>query len=141
MKSEFLLESQEAIDSAASWLLDQMGEVRILCLRGDLGAGKTTLVSELCRQLGVTDQASSPTYAIVNEYATKAGDSVFHLDLYRIEKEEELFDIGFQEILDSDNFVFIEWPDIGASHIPANSLFLQIDLLDDKRRKLTIFRE
>lgn len=141
MATEHLLHSPEGLNEAADWLLEQMGNERLLCLNGDLGAGKTTLIKAVCERIGVRDMVSSPTYAIINEYLTEGGQAVYHLDLYRIEKEEELLDIGTQEIIDSGDWCFIEWPEIASALIPHKCLHLHIVLEEDKRRKLTIFRE
>jgi tRNA threonylcarbamoyladenosine biosynthesis protein TsaE len=88
----------------------------ILLLKGNLGAGKTTFTQFLLKEMGCTDEVSSPTYAIVNEYDTKKG-KVFHFDLYRLNSAEEVFDIGMEEYLDSGNFCIIEWPEIYEEEI------------------------
>lgn len=75
-----------------------------------MGAGKTTFIKSLCRYLGVIDTMSSPTYSIVNEYHTDSKLKIFHFDMYRLKSAEELFELGFEEYLASDNYVFIEWP-------------------------------
>jgi tRNA threonylcarbamoyladenosine biosynthesis protein TsaE len=87
-----------------------------LLLKGNLGAGKTTFTQFLLKEMGCTDEVSSPTYAIVNEYDTKKG-KVFHFDLYRLNSAEEVFDIGMEEYLDSGNFCIIEWPEIYEEEI------------------------
>ena len=74
-----------------------------------MGAGKTTFIKEICRGLGVSDTTSSPTFAIVNEYITDEGESIYHFDFYRIEKLEDAYEIGVEDYLYSGNYCFIEW--------------------------------
>jgi tRNA threonylcarbamoyladenosine biosynthesis protein TsaE len=99
------------LPDAARQILSFAGTKRILCFYGDLGAGKTTLIKELCKQLGVTDAGSSPTFSLVNEYASENGEKLFHFDLYRLKNEQEIYDIGYEEYLFSGNYCFIEWPE------------------------------
>ena len=82
----------------------------IILLYGDLGAGKTTLIKTLVKRLGSADNVSSPTFSLINEYKTDAGASIFHLDLYRLKDENEAYDIGIEELLETDSLKLIEWP-------------------------------
>ena len=91
-----------------------------------MGAGKTTLIRELCRTLGVTGEVQSPTFSIINEYKTLSDDSVFHFDLYRINKIEELFDIGYEEYIYSGSYCFIEWPELAGDLLPEGTVRLEI---------------
>lgn len=93
---------------------------KILLFYGEMGVGKTTLIKELVKQLGSEDVVSSPTFSLVNEYAT-ASDALFHFDLYRIENEMEVMDIGFEEYLDYDTWIFIEWPEKIPNLLPENA--------------------
>jgi len=77
---------------------------------GEMGAGKTTLIKEICSFLGITENTSSPTFAIVNEY--NGSNKIYHFDLYRIKSIEELLAIGIEEYLDSENYIFVEWPEL-----------------------------
>lgn len=90
----------------------------IILLNGDLGAGKTTLVTEIARQLGVEDPVTSPTFALVNEYRLGNGNPMYHFDFYRINDVQEAVDIGFEEYLEADAMVLIEWPDKITPLIP-----------------------
>ena len=85
---------------------------KILAFYAPMGAGKTTFIKSICQELGVKELISSPTFSLVNEYETEKGASVFHFDLYRVNDAEELYDLGFEEYLDKDCYVFIEWPAI-----------------------------
>ena len=97
------------INSIAKEILQSVNS-KVLLFYGDLGVGKTTLIGEIVKELGSLSDVSSPTFSIVNEYKVKEG-LVFHFDFFRIENEEEVYDIGFEDYLDSDNWVFIEWPE------------------------------
>lgn len=96
---------------AAELLPEASRKGKILLFKGDLGAGKTTLIREICRLLGVGNEVQSPSYAIVNEYSDRHGDPVYHMDLYRLKNETEAFDIGVEQYLSSGYFCMVEWPD------------------------------
>jgi len=109
----------------------------VVTLAGELGAGKTTLAQAICRGFGVTDEVTSPTYALVHEYRSRAG-RVFHLDLYRLKHPDELTNIGWDDLLAADDaLVLVEWPERAGSHLPPH---VPIDLEyapgDDRRRVL-----
>ncbi|MDN6310878.1 MAG: tRNA (adenosine(37)-N6)-threonylcarbamoyltransferase complex ATPase subunit type 1 TsaE [Flavobacteriaceae bacterium] len=97
------------LDRVADQILKQVTHQKII-FKGDLGAGKTTLIKALVQKLGSDDLVSSPTFSIVNEYKLKAS-KIYHFDFYRIENEEEAYDIGFEDYIDADAWVFIEWPE------------------------------
>jgi tRNA threonylcarbamoyladenosine biosynthesis protein TsaE len=120
------------VPAAAQAVIGALGNSRIVACHGDLGAGKTTLIKAICRQLGVTHEMSSPTFAIVNEYAGTS--PIYHFDLYRLEKEEELDGIGFEEYLDSGNWCFIEWPELAVDRFPSTVSHLYIHRADTGRR-------
>ena len=100
------------LDKASKWILKVAGNQKILLFEGDLGAGKTTTIKAICKALSVVDQPSSPTFSLVNEYKTVDGQSVYHMDLYRLNSLEEALDIGIEDYLYSDCYVLIEWPDV-----------------------------
>ncbi len=84
---------------------------RTIVFQGDLGAGKTTLIKAIVKELGYEDYVSSPTFSLLNEYQTKGGESIYHMDLYRLKSENEAYDLGLEEILENESWKFIEWPD------------------------------
>lgn len=100
-------------------------KARIFTLTGDLGAGKTSLVSEFCRQLGIEEATSSPTFSIVNEYRGN-GLVVFHADAYRLKDIEEALDIGFEEYLEIGDYCFIEWPAIIEPMLPSGVVHMTL---------------
>jgi tRNA threonylcarbamoyladenosine biosynthesis protein TsaE len=99
----------DVLPSVAKELLQTFKDQRLFLFDAQMGAGKTTVIKELCKQLGSTDNFSSPTYSIVNEYEIPGGH-IFHFDLYRLRNKEELFDIGFEDYLKKNTYCFIEWP-------------------------------
>ncbi len=111
----------------ASQLLQIGKDYRIWAFYGEMASGKTTLIAELSRQLNVLTKPSSPTFAIIHEYPTQQKYSVFHIDLYRIKKLSELFDIALEDYLDSNHYVFIEWPEV-ADTILSSYQVLKIKL-------------
>jgi tRNA threonylcarbamoyladenosine biosynthesis protein TsaE len=108
-------------------ILQGYPEARLLAFHGDLGAGKTTLIKAMGQELGVADAMSSPTFALVNEYRSGAGDPVYHFDLYRLKDAAELDAIGFSEYVDSGNYCFIEWPQLAEELLPPGTLHVTLE--------------
>lgn len=127
---EFTVQSFEDLERVASYILEN-AKYKIFTLSGNLGAGKTSLVKYLGKNLGSDDEISSPTYSIVNEYHYPSG-KIYHFDLYRINDFEELINIGFHEYIDSGNYCFIEWPEISVSELPEHHEIL-LNLKDQTR--------
>lgn len=119
--------SLDVLHEVARDILDFLGDRRVILFYGEMGSGKTTLIKEICRQLGVTDAMSSPTYGLVNEYHTASGKRIYHFDLYRIKNLNECLDIGMEEYLYSGDYCFIEWPDIASSLYPQNTVKVLIE--------------
>ena len=122
------------IDAIAKSLV-AVFEHKIILLKGDLGAGKTTLVKAIVKQLGSNEEVSSPTFGIVNEISV-ANASAFHLDLYRIENSEELQEFGFEEYLHSGGYCFIEWPEMTIPLITQPHPTVTLKHVHDKTRTL-----
>ncbi len=114
-------------------VLERLKSANTLLLIGNLGSGKTTFTKQLLLQMGVKETITSPTFNIVSEYILPNGKSVFHFDLYRIKTIDELYQIGFEEMVFSDNISIIEWPEIAESLLPENAISLQIELFEDMR--------
>jgi len=116
------------LPGAAKSLLEMDTGNRIFLFEGQMGSGKTTLIKQMCRLLGSTDNFSSPTFSIVNEYSCPKG-KIFHLDLYRLKSKEELLDIGIEDYLVAENFCFIEWPALTKDMI--DSAYIEVSLSVD----------
>jgi len=121
------------LELAATSLLELINDNNIICFHGEMGVGKTTFIKEICKKLGVEDTVISPTFSIINEYLTENNESVYHFDFYRIEKEEEAFDIGYEEYFYQGNLCLIEWPEKISLIIPENIIKVQITRSDEQR--------
>lgn len=115
------------ISDTAQKILKEFSDNRIFGFYGEMGAGKTTLIKELCKILEIENVTSSPTFAIINEYWRKNGDPVYHFDFYRINTDEEVYGIGFRDYLDSDQFCFLEWTE-KIEHL-MNQSFVKVEIL------------
>lgn len=104
---------------AAKQLIEFAKDQHVFLFDAPMGAGKTTFIKSLCQYLGVIDTMSSPTYSIVNEYHTDSKLKIFHFDLYRLKSAEELFELGFEEYIESDNYLFIEWPGFAEAFLDS----------------------
>jgi tRNA threonylcarbamoyladenosine biosynthesis protein TsaE len=104
---------------------------------GEMGAGKTTFIKAICRELGAGDYLSSPTFAILNEYRLGNGQPAYHFDFYRINKESEAFDLGYEQFFFSGHFCFIEWPEKIAALLPEDCIKVKIEVFNNQRN-LTI---
>lgn len=111
---------------------------KILLFNGNMGAGKTTLIKELCKVLGVKDVANSPTFSLVNEYETVNQETVYHFDFYRIEKEEEAYDMGVEDYFYSNNWCLIEWPENVKNLLPLNASEIHIEILENGQRNIQL---
>jgi tRNA threonylcarbamoyladenosine biosynthesis protein TsaE len=111
---------------------------KVILFNGEMGVGKTTFIKALAKQLGVLDETSSPTFSIVNEYATATQEKVYHFDVYRLNSEEEALDMGIEEYLYSENWCFIEWAEKIPNLIPTNHSQINIMLNTDGKRKLIL---
>ncbi|QIH37689.1 tRNA (adenosine(37)-N6)-threonylcarbamoyltransferase complex ATPase subunit type 1 TsaE [Flavobacterium sp. Sr18] len=128
--------------------IDQLEEVaqkiisenpkKVILFHGEMGVGKTTLIKQLCKTLGVTGATSSPTFSLVNEYEADDNQLVYHFDFYRLNKEEEALDMGVDDYLYSGNWCFIEWAEKIPNLIPEVHSVITISLLADGKRSLTL---
>ena len=131
---EYIYELNQ-IDEVAQHIIAQLKYPTIF-FYGDLGAGKTTLIKALVKALGSDDSVSSPTFSLINEYKTRDGDTIYHLDLYRLKEENEAYDIGIEEILDNGSLKFIEWPQKINNLIDNNVHSAKISSINESKRKL-----
>jgi len=117
---------------AAKKLLSAYPDSRVFAFYGQLGAGKTTFIKVICHLLDAKDIVQSPSFAIINEYITPPGESLYHFDLYRIKKLEEVYDIGYEEYLYSGSYCFIEWPELIEELLPEGVVRVRISGEDER---------
>ncbi|WP_238395878.1 tRNA (adenosine(37)-N6)-threonylcarbamoyltransferase complex ATPase subunit type 1 TsaE [Pontibacter pudoricolor] len=125
-KALFKMTSLDDLPAAATMLLEAASEEPVILFEGPMGAGKTTLIKEFCRQMGVQENVSSPTFALVNEYETETGKLIYHFDFYRISDEREALNIGALEYFDSGNICLIEWPSLIPNLLPEHYLLVTL---------------
>ena len=139
MKQQVFFFSSSQIETTAIDLLDALGEQKIVFFKGIVGAGKTTLIKAICRQLGVEEGLSSPTFSLVNEYADENKNIVaYHMDLYRLKSIEEAAAIGLSEYLESGKYCFIEWPELLENEVEAAVVTLEITDFGNRRLSLSV---
>ena len=138
--NEKIVYNLNEIDKISKIILDNIKHINIVLLKGDLGSGKTTLIKSILKKLGVNDEIKSPTFSIVNEYDHPSGP-IYHFDLYRIEKIDELDVIGFEEYIDNCNICFIEWPEVGMEKIFGNYMQINLGHIDDNKREILITKK
>jgi len=135
---EIIIKDKKHLHAAARELLKHSGENKIFAFYGSMGAGKTTIIKAICEHLGAIDIISSPTFTLVNEYRTSEGKALFHIDFYRIKKQEEVFDFGIEEYLTGDSYCFMEWPELIEGILPPETVKVRIYVDEYEQRILTI---
>lgn len=132
------MNSLQDVPLVAGCLLPLMEQYPVVAFYGELGAGKTTLIAEICKQLGVSGAVTSPSFAIVNEYLTQNGRIIYHFDFYRIKDITEAYDIGYEEYFFSGNICLIEWPERIDQLLPEELLQVFIQVNPDGTRSVTV---
>ena len=127
----------EDLPTIASEIIASVKSKQLL-FYGEMGAGKTTLIKEICNQLDVLDTISSPTFSLVNEYETSKTKKVFHFDFYRIEDEEEALDMGIEEYFDNKYWCLIEWPENIKNLLPLDAVQIYLSILDNGQRNIQL---
>lgn len=135
---ELKIESLDKINEAARSFIKLMGDNTVFAFHGNMGAGKTTFIKAICEELGVDDIINSPTFAIVNEYRSNSGELIYHFDFYRINKEEEAFDFGYEDYFYSGSLCFIEWPEKIQSLLPNDTINVYISVNEDNSRSIKL---
>jgi tRNA threonylcarbamoyladenosine biosynthesis protein TsaE len=125
MKRTF--DSTAEVPVVAKELLETFSGERFFAFFGKMGVGKTTLIKEVCRHLGVEDNVCSPTFAIINSYSTAAGEPVYHFDFYRLKNLDEAYDIGYEEYFYSGDWVFTEWTEKIEELLPEHYVRVEIE--------------
>ena len=128
--------SIENIDDVAKKILSLNLKSKIYILYGNMGSGKTTLIRSIVENLGIKGTANSPTFSIINEYCN--GNKIYHFDFYRIKNKNEVLDLGIEEFVNGSNICFIEWPDLIIEMLPKNYNTLNLEVISNNERKLTI---
>ena len=121
----------------AQSIIKHSSNKKIVLLNGEMGVGKTTLVKEIAKLLGVEENVSSPTFSIVNEY--HGNEVIFHFDFYRLEEEEEAYDFGIEEYFDSGNLCLLEWPEKISNLLPSSNLCLDVQITLKNNRRIYNF--
>ena len=134
---EFITNSPEETERVGAALGAVLAPGSILAYEGDLGAGKTAFTRGLARGLGATEQVTSPTYTIVNEYLS-GRMPLFHFDMYRIEDDDELYSMGYYDYVDSGAYCIVEWSENIESSIPSDAIFVTISRCEDDENKRNI---
>lgn len=126
------------LPDAAEEILAMLDRRNVVAFFGPMGAGKTTLIREICAQLGSTDTVTSPTFALINRYDAADGSPIFHFDFYRIERPEEAFDMGYEEYFYSDGLCLVEWPERVAELLPDEVMKVTITPTSPTKRTIVI---
>jgi tRNA threonylcarbamoyladenosine biosynthesis protein TsaE len=134
---EIIFELDE-IETIAHKFLQIVKPNKVFAFSGDLGAGKTTFINALCKQLGVTESVTSPTYSIIQEYAGADNEIIYHIDLYRLKSDREAMDAGIEDCINSDEICMIEWPERAPSIFPDETVYASVETLSDRTRKLVV---
>ena len=133
----FEINSVDELSQVSDLLISWREKSNIIAFYGPMGAGKTTLIKNLCHKLGVTDEVNSPTFALVNEYPTPIEGSISHFDFYRIKKLEEVYDIGYEDYFYSGRLCLLEWPELIDPLMPDHFIKVEIALGDsDNSREI-----
>ncbi len=132
------IKSLEEYPAAAREFIRFMDKGRLFAFYGKMGSGKTTLIKSICEELGVTDTINSPTFAIVNEYEDRDGNTIFHFDFYRIKSIAEVYNMGYEEYLYSNAYCFMEWPELVEELLPEECIRVEIEENEDSTRTVKI---
>ena len=135
---EISINSLDEIGKAAQEFVAAMGDRKVFAFYGKMGAGKTTFIKAICEELGVEDVINSPTFAIVNEYIDGNVEPIYHFDFYRIKKEQEVLDIGYEDYVYSGNVCLMEWPELIENLLPDDAVKVTIEEETDGSRKVSI---
>ena len=128
----------QTIHEAAKEVWQQFSQYKVWAFDAPMGSGKTTFIHALCDVLEVKDAVGSPTFSIINQYQTKAGQTIYHLDLYRIKDENEAIQAGVEDVLYSGELCLVEWPDKTPNLFPPDTIYLRLEVTGSDSRRLTI---
>lgn len=138
---ELECEKIEELPQIAFQIVEVCKNYNVWIFEGQMGAGKTTLIKQICKILGVIDEVQSPTFSIVNEYHTNTHQRVYHFDFYRLRSEQEAYDIGYEEYFyDEKAYCFLEWASKVSNLLPPTSIYIEIEVLGEEKRKYKILK-
>ncbi len=136
---EIRIPDLNSIEAAAGQFVENMGDRKIFAFYGKMGAGKTTFIRAVCRKLGVEEEVTSPSFAIVNEYKSEtSGGSIFHFDFYRIKRIEEVYDLGYEDYFYGGGINFLEWPELVEPLLPDETVRVEISGNADGSRTVKV---
>ena len=135
---EIVIDSLDELKDVAEAVIESLEGRNVVALFGAMGAGKTTLISAIMEYLGSTDNVTSPTFALVNQYNTATNEPVYHFDFYRINRIEEAFDMGYEEYFYSGDLCLVEWPELIEDLLPEDAMVVRIEVLSPTERKFSI---
>ncbi|PWH86938.1 tRNA (adenosine(37)-N6)-threonylcarbamoyltransferase complex ATPase subunit type 1 TsaE [Brumimicrobium oceani] len=135
---KFYARTEEDLINISTEFLELTKEHKCFAFKGSMGVGKTTFISYLAKAMGIVDQVSSPTYGYVNEYNSPFYGSVYHFDLYRIEDENEAYDIGIEEYIYGDSIVLIEWAENILNLLPEDCVWVNMTKNDREGRVIEV---
>ncbi len=137
---EYIINGIDELEDIANYIVNLESKYNLFYFKGDLGAGKTTLIQKISFILGSEDNIVSPSFALVNIYNSSHGE-LYHIDLYRLDSVEEAIDLGIEDYLYSHNYCFVEWPDLIENISPEEYFEINIEILDDFKRKIIILKK
>jgi len=135
---EIIVDSLDGLKEVAKEVVSKLNGRNVVAFCGTMGAGKTTLISAIMEYLGSPDTVTSPTFALVNQYNTASDEAVYHFDFYRINRIEEVFDMGYEEYFYSGDLCLIEWPELIEDLLPEDAMVVRIEVLSPTERRFTI---
>jgi len=136
LKKTFLIKDISELSTVSSEIIKLMKEKNIFLFYGDMGSGKTTLIGQICKTMGI-NHYSSPTYGIINQYLSPTFGDIYHIDCYRFIKESEAINSGLMELIDENEFCFIEWPEKIQNLLPNNCVIISLDV-ENNTREITL---
>lgn len=140
LEKQIDIDDVDQLPKVASWVRNWIAEkgATIVAFFGEMGSGKTTLISEICTQEGVVQTPSSPTFALVNGYTTDDNRNIYHFDFYRIKRIEEAYDFGYEEYFYGGDLCLIEWPELIETLLPEDTLKIKIEAISEDKRIFSI---
>lgn len=134
---KFVIRQESELDNVSKALLKDLKKKAVVAFYGELGAGKTSLIKSICRQMGSDDIVTSPSFSLINEYIDRNHHTIYHFDFYRIESIEEIYDFGYEEYFYSGDYCFIEWPERIESLLPTDhTLYVWLNCYSDGSREV-----